>query len=76
METVIIKFLFLGFLFYHSVSATDSLLSPKGVNYEGGINLSTDLFLLLFSEIKFLTLPKKFVSCSGCFNVSEEQDER
>lgn len=35
MENVIIKFMFLGFWVYDSVYAMDSLLSPKGVNYEG-----------------------------------------
>ncbi|KAL0737218.1 hypothetical protein Bca4012_013428 [Brassica carinata] len=34
MENVIIKFMFLGFWVYDSVYAMDSLLSPKGVNYE------------------------------------------
>ncbi|KAJ0240697.1 LRR receptor-like serine/threonine-protein kinase [Hirschfeldia incana] len=34
MENVIIKFMFLGFWFYDSVYTMDSLLSPKGVNYE------------------------------------------
>lgn len=39
MENVIIKFMFLGFWVYDSVYAMDSLLSPKGVNYEGNVFL-------------------------------------
>jgi len=40
MEIFLMKFLFLGVWVYYysvldSVSAMDSLLSPKGVNYEG-----------------------------------------
>lgn len=31
------KFMFLGFWAFDSVYAMDSLLSPKGVNYEGNV---------------------------------------
>lgn len=40
---IVIKFLFLGIWVYcsvlDSVSAMDSLLSPKGVNYEGKVKV-------------------------------------
>lgn len=65
------KFMFLGFWAFDSVYAMDSLLSPKGVNYEGNVHFQDKIN----SEKMFLTF--FFVSsCSRCVNVSEEQDER
>lgn len=55
----------------HSVSDGDSLLSPKGVNYEGPFwVLNFFLFLVFFFYFGW------YCNNSGCFDVGEERAER
>lgn len=70
LNNILLRFLLLSCLAF--ALAADTLLSPKGVNYEGQHVIIICYFFLMFK----LYLSACKLLFSGCFNVCEKQNER